>query len=328
MTREVTYPAPPFDAELIPILQSGQVPSTVDVESMLGRRTPPQLAAVDALLAERGLIRNDLTVPGSGGRPDITVSAIRKQAHVAGGPGIFFAHGGGMVTGDRFNGMDRFLRWVEQFDAVVVTVEYRLAPDHPDPAPLDDCFAGLVWCAANAAELGFDPGRLIAVGLSAGAGLIAGAVLRVRDQHGPHLAGQMLLAPMLDDRNTTVSSHQIQGIGVWDRSSNDAAWTALLGARRGTDDVSPYSAPARATDLSGLPPTYIDCGSAEVFRDEAVAYASKIWSDAGAAELHVWPGGFHGFDGIVPDSALARSAHTARADFIRRILSTRVSRSS
>ena len=128
------------------------------------------------------------------------------------------------------------------------------------------------------------------------------------------------MGPMLDDRNDTVSSHQMAGRGVWDRTANDTAWTALLGDRRGGPDVSPYAAPARATDLSGLPPAYLDVGSAETFRDEVVAYASAVWQAGGAAELHVWPGGFHGFDALVPEAALSHAARTARVDWLRRLL--------
>lgn len=125
---------------------------------------------------------------------------------------------------------------------------------------------------------------------------------------------------MLDDRNETVSSHQIDGIGVWDRVSNDTGWNALLGDRRQTDAVSIYAAPARATDLSNLPATFIDVGSAEVFRDECVDYASTIWDHGGSAELHVWPGGFHGFDSLVPQAALSIQVRSARVEWLRRIL--------
>lgn len=320
MSSEARYPAPPFDRELMPLLASGQLPSTVDIERMVRTRTVAQLSAVDDLLASRGLVREDRRVPGLGSDPEVTVSIIGKRSGSRGGLGIYFAHGGGMVVGDRFSGMDRFLDWAELFDAVAVTVEYRRAPEHPDPAQLNDCYAGLSWMAANAAELGFDPAKLIAVGLSAGGCLIAGSTLLARDRGGPVAAGQLLLCPMLDDRNDTISSRQIEGIGVWDRSSNAAGWSALLGDRRGTDRVSMYSAPARATDLSRLPPTYIDCGSAEVFRDEAVAYASAIWAAGGAAELHVWAGGFHGFDGIVPEASISLAARDSRIGFIRRVL--------
>jgi acetyl esterase/lipase len=125
---------------------------------------------------------------------------------------------------------------------------------------------------------------------------------------------------MLDDRNTSISSQQYVGIGVWDSRSNEVGWSALLGSRRGTANVSAYAAPARASDLSRLPPTYIDCGSAEVFRDEDVAYATRIWGDGGVAELHVWAGGHHGFDMMFPKAALSVAARRARTEFIRRQL--------
>ena len=125
-----------------------------------------------------------------------------------------------------------------------------------------------------------------------------------RDRGGPALAGQMLMCPMLDDRNDTPSARQMAGQGVWDHTSNHTGWTALLGAACGGPDVSPYAAPARAGDLSGLPPTFIDVGSAETFRDEDVTYASRIWQAGGVAELHVWPGGFHGFATMAPQAAL------------------------
>jgi acetyl esterase/lipase len=125
---------------------------------------------------------------------------------------------------------------------------------------------------------------------------------------------------MIDDRNDTVSSQQIEGVGVWDRTSNLTGWTALLGDRRGGDDVSIYAAPARATDLAGLPPAFIDVGSAEVFRDEAVAYAGAIWAAGGEAELHVWAGGFHGFNALAPGTDLAVAANRARDDWLARLL--------
>ncbi|HEU0180834.1 MAG TPA: alpha/beta hydrolase, partial [Agromyces mariniharenae] len=130
----------------------------------------------------------------------------------------------------------------------------------------------------------------------------------------------LLMWPMLDDRNETVSAHQVDGVGIWDRTSNETGWTALLGARRGSADVSAYAAPARATDLGGLPPTYVEAGSAEVFRDEAVGFASGIWAAGGTAELHVWAGGFHGFQTIVPAAAVSRAAVQTREAWVRRML--------
>jgi acetyl esterase/lipase len=125
---------------------------------------------------------------------------------------------------------------------------------------------------------------------------------------------------MLDDRNDTVSARQMEGVGVWDRTSNATGWHALLGDSCGGADVSPYAAPARAADLSGLPPVFIDVGSAETFRDEAVSFALRIWGDGGDAELHVWPGGFHGFTAYAPNASIWREALAARSRWLRRTL--------
>jgi acetyl esterase/lipase len=264
-------------------------------------------------------VHEERSIPGPEGAPDLIVSIFRRTDHLEGGPGIYNTHGGGMIIGDRFTGIEPLLDWVSEFDAVLVSVEYRLAPESPDPALVDDCYAGLVWTADHADELGFNRDRLIISGGSAGGGLAAGVTLMARDKGGPALIGSLLMYPMLDDRNETVSSQQFVGIGVWDRGSNFTGWDALLGDRRGTDDVSIYAAPARATDLSGLPPTFIDVGSAEVFRDEDVAYASKIWADGGICELHVTPGVFHGAELMAPTAAAARQVAENRTRWVRRI---------
>ena len=317
------HPAPPFDVELGAALAAlgEMLPPTLTPDMIAPMRQGGLLAPpVAELIGDRPIRHEERTIPGPDGAPDLIVSIFTRTDHVVGGPGIYHTHGGGMIIGDRFTGADEFLRWLMEFDAVVVSVEYRLAPEHPDPAPVDDAYAGLVWTAAHADELGFDQGRLIIAGGSAGGGIAAGVALKARDLGGPTLAGQLLIYPMLDDRNETVSSHQIDGFGVWDRGSNDTGWDALLGDRRKTDAVSIYAAPARATDLSGLPPAFIDVASAEVFRDEDVAYATKIWEQGGVAELHVWPGGFHGFDAMAPQAALSVQARAARLAWLHRIL--------
>lgn len=235
-------------------------------------------------------------------------------------PGLFCIHGGGMVLGDRFFGVAGAVATVLEFDAVAASVEYRLAPEHPGPAQAEDCYAGLSWFADHAAEFGIDPARIVVMGDSAGGGLSAAVALMARDRGGPHLAGQLLGAPMLDDRNETVSSWQYDGIGAWDRNNNDCAWDAILGERRGTADVSPYEAPARETDHANLPPAFIDVGAAEVFRDEATAYALALWAAGTQAELHVWAGGFHGFSGFAPDTVVSHAATAARTSWLHRIL--------
>jgi acetyl esterase/lipase len=141
----------------------------------------------------------------------------------------------------------------------------------------------------------------------------------VRDLGGPELLGQMLIYPMLDDRNNSPSALQMAGVGIWDRSANRTGWGALLGDAAGGPDVSPYAAPARAEDLSGLPATFVEVGSAETFRDEDVTYASRIWQAGGRAELHVWPGAFHGFDMTMPTAQISRDARRARTAWLNRL---------
>ena len=147
-------------------------------------------------------------------------------------------------------------------NGVVVSVEYRLAPEHPDPYPVEDCYAALIWTASHLCELGIDPERLMLAGHSAGGGLVAGVVLLARDRNGPALCAQLVSSALLDDRDDAVSKRQFEDTGIW--NINRIAWTALLGNRRSGDDVSIYAAPARATDLLGLPPAFIDCGSAPI----------------------------------------------------------------
>ncbi|MGI5489949.1 alpha/beta hydrolase [Microtetraspora malaysiensis] len=319
-----TPPPPPFDPELaaaLAVLGEWLPPSfTPDVIPDL-RQAP--LADPEEDLSRGGAIEvTELAVPGPAGEPDISLLVCRPSntTPTTPLPAIYHIHGGGMIMGNNRIGLADLLDWAMELQLVVVSVEYRLAPEHPHPAPVEDCYAGLVWTAEHAEELGLDPGRILVAGASAGGGLSAAVALVARDRGGPGLIGQMLLCPMLDDRNDTPSAAQMAGLGVWDRTSNETGWTALLGEKQGGPDVSPYAAPARATDLSGLPPAFIDVGSAETFRDEDVTYASRIWQAGGRAELHVWPGGFHGFDMMAPQAAVSQDAKAARVRWLRRLL--------
>jgi acetyl esterase/lipase len=322
MTTTAT-PRPPFDPELDALLSlvGDQLPTlTADTIAEFREAALPVEALVitDDKLEAAGVTRRDLTIPGYEGA-DIEVSVFARADHTGAGPGIYHVHGGGMITGDRFLGPAAMLPWIADHDAVLVTVEYRLAPEFPDPYPVEDSYAGLVWTAEHADELGVDPARLIIAGASAGGGLAVGTALLARDRKGPALAGQLLICPMLDDRDESASTQQYD-TGTWTREFNRVGWDALLGDRRGTDEVSIYAAPARATDLAGLPPAYIDCGSAEVFRDEDVAYATALWQAGVQAELHVWAGGFHGFDMLAPHTAVAQASIAARDNWAARML--------
>jgi len=320
---------PAWDAELVPGLKTMEslfpvrgAPILETTRQLMMTGGIPGAPAVD--LTAGGLVTiEEREVPGPSGGPNITLLVLRPTAATAPLPGIYHVHGGGMISGDRKSGVrELLLPYVAEGKAVLVSPEYRLAPEHPDPAPVEDCYAGLVWTAQHPTEIGIDRGRLIIAGASAGGGLAAGTALLARDRGFPTLTHQILICPMLDDRLETPSSQMLDGEGVWDRNDNLFGWTSLLGDRRGGPDVSPYAAPARAQDLGGLPRTYLDCGSVESFRDEVLDYATRL-SQAGVnVDLHMWGGGFHGFDAMVPHAAVSRAAAAARDEFVRRALET------
>ncbi|ASU81684.1 esterase [Nocardiopsis gilva YIM 90087] len=320
----MTTPPPPFDPELAAALDLMGITSTVQITpeniATLRESAYGQTPSLEELSCGGAFDVEERSVPGPQGAPDVGL-LIFRPTHVQGPrPVVYFMHGGGMVMGGAKVGTERALEWARELGLTVVSVEYRLAPEHPHPAPVEDCYAGLLWTVKHAAEIGGDAGRIILAGTSAGGGLAAATALLARDRKGPQVIGQLLVCPMLDDRNDTPSAHQMAGRGVWDQASNEVGWSALLGERRGTEDVPPCAAPARATDLSRLPPTFIDVGSAETFRDEDVDYATRIWCSGGQAELHVWPGGYHGFDGFAPHAALSQEARAARLNWLRRLV--------
>jgi acetyl esterase/lipase len=320
-------PPPPFDRELTPAIaamaEMGRPEFTLARLPAIRQSPMNPVPTIEDLRRGGAFEVTERLVPGPAGAPDVSLLICRPTGVPAPVPCLYFIHGGGMVLGDnRSGGALAALGHAEALGAALVSVEYRLAPETPHPGPVGDCYAGLTWTVEHAYELGVDPERLIVGGASAGGGLAAAVALLARDRGGPRLLGQLLLCPMLDDRNDTPSSRQMAGLGIWDRAANEVGWTALLGDARGGPDVSPYAAPARATDLSGLPPAFIDVGSAETFRDEDVAYATRIWQAGGDAELHVWPGGFHGFAGMVPDAALSQAAMAAQLTWLRRILAS------
>jgi acetyl esterase/lipase len=315
-------PHPPFDPELVPALEQAyqQAPVTLTWSNLEEcRRAELESTPSLAVLAQGGAELRETPVPGPDGAPDVPLLIIRPPGRRDLLPGLFHTHGGGMVMGNNRTGLETMIGWVTDPGLVIVSAEYRLAPEHPFPAGVEDCYAALAWTAEHAAELGIDAQRLVVGGGSAGGGLAAACSLMARDRGGPALAGQMLIYPMLDDRTATGSARELDGEGIWDSGSNQTAWAMLLGDRRGQDGVSRYAAPARASDLSGLPPAYLELGSVDTLRDEDLSYARRIWAAGGNAELHVWPGGFHAFDLVAPGSALARAALEVRLAWLRRI---------
>jgi acetyl esterase/lipase len=315
----MSIPRPELDTELSARLAGMPLGITLDADILAQMRQYKM--PVETLLEGRLVERQEVQISTTDGYA-LPLSIFRAAGAIAqNAPCIYWVHGGGMVMGDRFANLDIALDWLERFGATVITVGYRLAPEASGATLVEDCYAGLAWVAANAAELGVAPSRIVVAGASAGGGLVAGMTLMARDQGGPAIAAQILICPMLDHRNDTLSSRQYSGEpGIWTREKNAFGWQSVLGADG--VEVSPYISAALAPDLSGLPTTYIDAGTAEVFRDEDTTYASRIWAAGGQAELHIWAGGFHGFDAMFPDAALSRAARQTRTSWLARVLDT------
>lgn len=316
-------PPPPLDPEAAAALAAtGGFPRiTSELIPVVRRGMPGDAPVTDDDLARDGVFSvEERTVPGPQGAPGIRLLICRPTDTSTPVGAVYWIHGGGMIVGDNRTGVLEALDWAQELGLVVVSVEYRLAPETPHPGPVEDCYAGLVWTAEHAADIGVDAGRIVVAGSSAGGGLSAAVALLSRDRGGPALIGQLLIYPMLDDRNNSPSAVQMGETGTWGRTAVDTGWTALLGDARGGPGVSPYAAPARAEDLSNLPPTFVDVASAENFRDQDIAFASRIWQAGGQAELHVWPGGFHDFDGMAPQAPISQEAVAARLHWLRRLL--------
>ncbi|TVY39381.1 Carboxylesterase [Lachnellula subtilissima] len=314
---------PPYDAELLAGVSAIPIPAFSAENLQAARDWFPTNA--DHLTAD-GTIEHTQRI-FKGPESDLTISIFRptnsKSPSHSPRPCFYSTHGGGMIVGNRFAINGGILVWLKEFDAICVSIEYRLAPDHPDPAPIEDSYAGLLYTHEHAADLGIDPSKIILVGESAGGGLAAGLSLLARDRHGPKPLGQLLIAPMLDDRDLHyVSRHQLADALVWNLSNNENGWTSLLGKRAGGNNVSCYAAPGRAEDLSGLSPVYIDVGSAELFRDEDISFSSRLLEYGVQVELHVWPGAFHWSDAMVPTHPLSKHAMATRTEWLRRLLKT------
>jgi triacylglycerol lipase len=289
------FPFSSFSAEMLPMIRGG-------LETM---RATPQIATAVAAADER-------YAPGPTGAPAVRV-LIHRPAQAADRllPAILHLHGGGYIIGAPEMGAIEHQELVNELNCVIVSVDYRLAPETPHPGPIEDCYAALKWLHTEAIALGVDPQRIGVSGESAGGGLAAALALLARDRGEVPLAFQHLIYPMLDDRTcTTTDPHPHTGHHVWTAESNRLGWTSLLGKAPGGPDTECYVAAARATDLSGLPPTFIAVGALDLFLDEDMDYALRLTRAAVPVELHVYPGAYHGFQ----VAAQARVTITAKRD--------------
>lgn len=286
---------------------------------------PPAERARRAALAPPPPIPSDVEwsdhdAPSENGDPPVTLRMYRPAGQTGTLPVVYWIHGGGYLAGTYEGSNDVNAEWARDLGCAVISVEYRLAPEHPYPAPLEDCYTGLKWVVDNAASLSVDPSRVIISGGSAGGGLCAGLALLVRDRAEFTVTHQVLIYPMIEDRRSTPSNQWTTW--VWTKEANEFGWRAYLGDLFGRDNVPPYAAAARATDLAGLPSAYVMVGTLDLFFDEDVDYARRLIDAGVSTEVHIYPGAPHGFDiprlgGQLP---LGQRAQADTKDFLRRAL--------
>jgi len=249
---------------------------------------------------------SDHVAPGRDGNPDVMVRVFRPVDASGTMPCLYWTQGGGYVL--TAPDMDDLFceEIVDKHRCVVVSVDWRRAPEHPFPAPADDCYAGLAWTVSSAEELGVDASRIVIGGHSSGGGSTAGLALAVRDRGEFSIAHQLLIYPMLDDTNSTPASHLVTDPKVWNRTSNEIGWRGYLGDTNGTENVSPYAAPTRMKDLAGLPPATVLTGELDLFVDEDIEYAQRLMQAGVPTELHVYRAAHHGFDRMAPQAKISQ----------------------
>ena len=266
-----------------------------------------------------GMVVEDRTIPGPDGAPHIAVRIYRPESGEGPFGCIYHIHGGGYVAGAAKEMEFAIRPLAGALGCVIVSVDYRLAPEAVFPAAIEDCYAGLAWTFAHADALGIDTNRIGVMGESAGGGLAAALALMARDRGEYALKFQCLTYPMLDDRTCTRQAHPTAGQFVWTGASNRFGWTSLLGCEPGGEGVSPYASAARAEDLAGLPPTCILTGTLDLFVDEDIDYARRLIAAGVPTELHVYPGAFHGFD-FMPGIPVSDQARADRLASLKRAL--------
>jgi acetyl esterase/lipase len=263
---------------------------------------------------------NERKLPSINGAPSVRVLIYSPPAAAQPAPAVLHIHGGGFLIGNPEMNDSRNRLLAQDMGCVVMSVDYRLAPETPFPGGIEDCYAALYWLHRHAGEMGIDPQRIAIVGESAGGGLAASLALLARDRGEVPVCFQQLIFPMLDDRTGTVGAeHPYAGEFLWRPASNRFAWQSLLNAPPGGSDVSPYAAAARAEDLAGLPPAFIAVGALDLFVEEDIDYARRLIRAGVPTELHVYPGAFHGYQ-MAPQARIAQQADRDAAAAIRRAL--------
>jgi len=260
----------------------------------------------------------ELFIPRPSGAPKVRV-LLMGDSPGASKPAVVHIHGGGYVLGTPDSDVPALQNLSKDHDCVVVTVDYRLAPETPFPGSLEDNYAALRWLYTNAKELGVDTSRIAIKGESAGGGHAAALAIAARDRGEIPICLQVLIYPMLDDR--TGSSRQVSpciGHYAWTPQDNRFGWTALLGVPAGSANVPKNSVPARVANLAGLAPAFIGVGSIDLFSAEDLEYAKRLLEAGVSTEFNLVPGAYHGFDLVAPEVSLVRQFNTDWNDALRR----------
>lgn len=320
---------PQMDVELRTALNEVGFPPVTQVNPEIIKMMRTATATPSSYVDEqksRGISHREVRIPSQDGTDRaIILSILQPIAETkTPRPCLYWMHGGAFHWGDRLHTLEFPTDVILECDAVCVSVEYALAPEYSFATAVEDCYAGLKWTSEHMQELGIDSQRLMVGGLSAGGGLAAAVALKCRDNQGPVLCAQCLICPGLDDRLTTVSSQQyLKSADFLPRSTFVDLWKSALRDSEGSD--ARITPPGRVEDLSQLPTAYLDVGSAELLRDETVAYASRLWAHGVQAELHVWAGGFHGFDIFLPDVPVSQASRKAKLAWAKRIFGAKTS---
>ncbi|AST90820.1 MULTISPECIES: alpha/beta hydrolase [Sutcliffiella] len=284
------------------------------------RKAMEDAAQLTELPVDEEVVVSNRMVPGPEDNPYVRVRIYEPKEKTEKLPGLLWIHGGGYVLGAPEGDDLLCQRFVKEANCVVVSVDYRLAPEHPYPAPLEDCYAALQWFAKKVDELGVDASRIGVGGQSAGGGLTAALALLARDRNGPELCFQMPLYPMIDDKNNSPSSLEITGNLIWNHDLNEKGWSMYLNGKNGKDDVPAHAAPSRATDLTNLPYTYTCVGQLDPFRDETLDYVKRLCQAGVDVEFHLYPGAYHGFETLNPAAAVSQRALAEYVGAVKHVL--------
>ncbi|HEB28532.1 MAG TPA: alpha/beta hydrolase [Porticoccus sp.] len=313
----MTYNFDPEFADVVPMLPASDFSDPIaSREGIINMMT-----ALHADLDTSALTLEDTFIPGLNHAPDVKVRIYQpknRQSDIP-VPALLYIHGGGFVVGNIDTEHAGAVAIAAELGVVVISVDYRLAPEDPFPAGLDDCYASLQWLHENAEVLGVDTKRIGIYGQSAGGGLAAGLALMARDKAGPGICFQFLGMPELDDRLETTSMRDFIDTPLWNRPNAIYSWQYYLGDdyQPGSDDVPVYAAPARADDLSGLPPAYVSAMEFDPLRDEDVLYGLRLLQAGVAVELHTFPGTFHG-SSMMSGAAVSKRQQQELIDVLRR----------